>query len=168
MRLSASLDFAAAGDDSAARDWSARDTPALAQRMDAAAFQVFYAKAAPGLRGYIRRASGNEALAEESGENSPAKYRRPALHCPRRGGYSLAVRAPPWHRKLETPQRPCAGRERAYPAHSNRVRPNRLRPLRSPGSRSTSSLFVRLAAFSWAKKARRELPLRRSTSSRND
>src|SRR5437879_3204797 len=108
MRLSASLDFAAAGDDSAARDWSARDTPALAQRMDAAAFQVFYAKAAPGLRGYIRRASGNEALADDILQESFLRFLRPALHCPRRGGYSLAVRAPPWHRKLETPQRPCA------------------------------------------------------------
>src|SRR5438445_760226 len=65
MRLSASLDFAAAGDDWAARDETAADAPRLAQRMDAAAFQVFYAKTAPGLRAYIRRASGNEALADD-------------------------------------------------------------------------------------------------------
>ncbi|PYU30142.1 MAG: hypothetical protein DMG31_14820 [Acidobacteria bacterium] len=65
MRLSASLDFAAAGDDWAARDETATVAPRLAQRMDAAAFQVFYAKTAPGLRAYIRRASGNEALADD-------------------------------------------------------------------------------------------------------
>jgi len=65
MRLSASLDFAAAGDDWAARDETAADAPRLAQRMDAAAFQVFYAKTAPGLRAYIWRASGNEALADD-------------------------------------------------------------------------------------------------------
>src|SRR2546427_5690067 len=64
MRLSASLDFAAAGDDLAARDETAADAR-LARRMDAAAFQVFYAKTAPGLRAYIRRASGNEALADD-------------------------------------------------------------------------------------------------------
>lgn len=33
--------------------------------MDSAAFQIFYGKTAPGLRGYIRRASGNEALADD-------------------------------------------------------------------------------------------------------
>jgi RNA polymerase sigma-70 factor (ECF subfamily) len=79
MRLSASLDFAAAGDDSAARDWSARDTPALAQRMDAAAFQVFYSKAAPGLRAYIRRASGNEALADDILQESFLRFLRAKL-----------------------------------------------------------------------------------------
>ena len=65
IRLSASLDFAAVGDDSAALDTSAADAPRFAQRMDAAAFQSFYAKTAPGLRAYIRRASGNEALADD-------------------------------------------------------------------------------------------------------
>lgn len=79
MRLSASLDFAAAGDDSAARDWSARDTLALAQRMDAAAFQVFYTKAAPGLRAYIRRASGNEALADDILQESFLRFLRAKL-----------------------------------------------------------------------------------------
>jgi len=66
MRLSASLDFAAAGEDSAAQDLTAAEpAPAPARRMDEAAFQVFYAKTAPGLRGYLRRASGNEALADD-------------------------------------------------------------------------------------------------------
>src|ERR1700722_18799281 len=66
MRLSASLDFAAAGEDSAAQDLSAAESAAVpARRMDEAAFQVFYAKTAPGLRGYLRRASGNEALADD-------------------------------------------------------------------------------------------------------
>jgi RNA polymerase sigma-70 factor (ECF subfamily) len=60
MRLSASLDFAAAR-----YDWTAADAPRFAQRMDAAAFQVFYAQTVPGLRGYIRRATGNEALADD-------------------------------------------------------------------------------------------------------
>ena len=65
MRLSASLDFAAAGDASAAEDGTAEESAGVARRMDAAAFQVFYAKAAPGLRGYIRRSVGNEALADD-------------------------------------------------------------------------------------------------------
>jgi RNA polymerase sigma-70 factor (ECF subfamily) len=65
MRLSASLDFAAAKDEPAAQDWTAADSPAVAQRMDSAAFQIFYGKTAPGLRGYIRRASGNEALSDD-------------------------------------------------------------------------------------------------------
>jgi len=65
MRLSASLEFAAVGEDSAALDSSAADAPRFAQRMDAAAFQIFYGKTAPGLRAYIRRASGNEALADD-------------------------------------------------------------------------------------------------------
>src|SRR5437588_1239939 len=65
MRLSASLDFAAARDAMVAHDWTAADVPRFAQRMDAAAFQVFYAKTVPGLWGYIRRATGNEALADD-------------------------------------------------------------------------------------------------------
>jgi RNA polymerase sigma-70 factor, ECF subfamily len=66
MRLSASLDFAAAGDDSAAQDLTAAESATVpARRMDEGAFQVFYAKTAPGLRGYLRRASGNEALADD-------------------------------------------------------------------------------------------------------
>jgi RNA polymerase sigma-70 factor (ECF subfamily) len=65
MRVSASLDLAAARDDSAAQDGTAADAPVFAERMDAAAFQVFYAKTAPGLRAYLRRASGNEALADD-------------------------------------------------------------------------------------------------------
>jgi len=65
MRLSASLDFAAAKDEPAAQDWTAADSPVAPQRMDSAAFQIFYAKTAPGLRGYIRRSSGNEALADD-------------------------------------------------------------------------------------------------------
>ena len=66
MRLSASLDFAAAGEDAAAQDLTAAESATVpARRMDEAAFQAFYAKTAPGLRGYLRRASGNEALADD-------------------------------------------------------------------------------------------------------
>src|SRR5690242_21822570 len=64
MRLSASLDFAGTTEDSAAQD-RAEPESSVAQRMDAAAFQIFYARTAPGLRGYLRRASGNEALADD-------------------------------------------------------------------------------------------------------
>ena len=83
MRLSASLDFAAAGEDLAGRDSTASDatdTPAVAQRMDAAAFQVFYAKTAPALRGYIRRAAGNEALADDILQESFLRFLRADLH----------------------------------------------------------------------------------------
>lgn len=82
MRLSASLDFAAAGDDASAQDWTAAEAPRFAQRMDAAAFQVFYAKTAPGLRAYIRRASGNEALADDILQEAFLRFlraERPAL-----------------------------------------------------------------------------------------
>ena len=65
MRLSASLDFATAREDSASEDLTATESPASSRRMDAAAFQVFYAKTAPGLRGYIRRSAGNDALADD-------------------------------------------------------------------------------------------------------
>src|SRR5579859_1212554 len=66
MRLSASLDFAGAGEDSAAQDLTTAElATAPARRMGEAAFQAFYAKTAPGLRGYLRRASGNEALADD-------------------------------------------------------------------------------------------------------
>jgi RNA polymerase sigma-70 factor (ECF subfamily) len=79
MRLSASLDFAAARDDSAAHDGIAAESPAPAQRMDADAFQVFYAKTAPGLRGYIRRASGNEALADDILQEAFLRFLRAEL-----------------------------------------------------------------------------------------
>ena len=79
MRLSASLDFAAAEDHSARRDWAAADPPASARRMDAEAFQVFYAKTAPGLRGYIRRASGNDALADDILQESFLRFLRADL-----------------------------------------------------------------------------------------
>jgi RNA polymerase sigma-70 factor, ECF subfamily len=65
MRVSTSLDFAAGEEHSAAKDWSAAEPRAAARRMDSAAFQIFYAKTAPGLRAYILRASGNEALADD-------------------------------------------------------------------------------------------------------
>jgi RNA polymerase sigma-70 factor (ECF subfamily) len=78
MRLSVSLEFAAAGEDSAAQDLTAAESPAAA-RMDAAAFQVFYAKTAPGLRGYIRRASGNEALADDILQESYLRFLRADL-----------------------------------------------------------------------------------------
>jgi RNA polymerase sigma-70 factor, ECF subfamily len=80
MRLSASMEFAATGDDSAARDWSATESPANevapTRRMDSAAFQNFYAKTAPGLRAYIRRASGNEALADDILQESYLRFLR--------------------------------------------------------------------------------------------
>ena len=80
MRLSASLEFAAVGEDSAAQDLTAAESAAApVRRMDAAAFQVFYAKTAPGLRGYIRRASGNEALAEDILQESYLRFLRADL-----------------------------------------------------------------------------------------
>src|SRR2546425_13201445 len=79
MRLSASLDFAAAGDDLAARHEAAADAPRLAPRMDAAAFQVFYAQTAPGLRVYSRRASGNEALADDILQEAFLRFLRAEL-----------------------------------------------------------------------------------------
>jgi RNA polymerase sigma-70 factor, ECF subfamily len=78
MRMSASLEFAAVGDDSVAQDLTAAES-AAARRMDAAAFQVFYAKTAPGLRGYIRRASGNEALADDILQESYLRFLRADL-----------------------------------------------------------------------------------------
>jgi RNA polymerase sigma-70 factor, ECF subfamily len=79
MRLSLSLEFAAAREDMAANDETASDAPATAKRMDAAAFQVFYAKTAPGLRGYLRRASGNEALADDILQESFLRFLRAEL-----------------------------------------------------------------------------------------
>src|SRR5579863_10388080 len=77
MRLSASLDFAAAGEDSNAQDLTvAESAGAPARRIDAAAFQAFYAKTAPRLRGYIRRASGNEALADDILQESYLRFLR--------------------------------------------------------------------------------------------
>jgi RNA polymerase sigma-70 factor (ECF subfamily) len=80
MRLSASLDFAAAGEDSAAQDLTVAESATVpARRMDEAAFQAFYAKTAPGLRGYIRRASGNEALADDILQESYLRFLRADL-----------------------------------------------------------------------------------------
>jgi RNA polymerase sigma-70 factor, ECF subfamily len=80
MRLSASLEFAAAGDDAAAEDLTAAKSAAVpARRMDAAAFQAFYAKTAQGLRGYVRRASGNEALADDILQESYLRFLRADL-----------------------------------------------------------------------------------------
>ena len=79
MRLSVSLDFAAASEDMAAHDGTASDAQAVAKRMDAAAFQVFYAKTAPGLRAYIRRASGNEALADDILQEASLRFLRADL-----------------------------------------------------------------------------------------
>ena len=80
MRMSASLEFAAVGEDSAAQDLTAAESATVpARRMDAAAFQVFYAKTAPGLRGYIRRASGNEALADDILQESYLRFLRADL-----------------------------------------------------------------------------------------
>jgi RNA polymerase sigma-70 factor, ECF subfamily len=79
MRLSVSLDFAAAPDDMAAQEETASNAPATAKRMDAAAFQVFYVKTAPGLRAYIRRASGNDALADDILQESFLRFLRAEL-----------------------------------------------------------------------------------------
>jgi len=80
MRLSASLEFALAGEDSAAQDLTAAESAAVpARRMDEAAFQVFYVKTAPGLRGYLRRASGNEALADDILQESYLRFLRADL-----------------------------------------------------------------------------------------
>ena len=79
MRLSVSLDFAAVPNHAAAQDTTASDTAAPAVRMDDAAFQVFYAKTAPGLRGYLRRASGNEALADDILQESFLRFLRAEL-----------------------------------------------------------------------------------------
>ena len=80
MRMSASLEFAAAGEDSAAQDLTAAESAAApVRRMDQTAFQVFYVKTAPGLRGYIRRASGNEALADDILQESYLRFLRADL-----------------------------------------------------------------------------------------
>lgn len=79
MRLSASLDFAATGNDSTAEDWTTAESPAPVCRMDAATFQIFYAKTAPRLRAYIRRASGNEALADDILQESFLRFLRADL-----------------------------------------------------------------------------------------
>jgi RNA polymerase sigma-70 factor (ECF subfamily) len=80
MRMSASLEFAAIGEDSAAQDLTTAESAAApAGRMDSAAFQVFYAKTAPALRGYIRRASGNEALADDILQESYLRFLRADL-----------------------------------------------------------------------------------------
>jgi RNA polymerase sigma-70 factor, ECF subfamily len=89
MRLSMSLEFAAASDDMAAQRETASDAPATAKRMDAAAFQLFYAKTAPRLRGYLRRASGNEALADDILQESFLRFLRAELP-----PMVLAARAP--------------------------------------------------------------------------
>ena len=80
MRLSASLDFAVAGGDSAAQDLTAAESATTpVQRMDEATFQAFYNKTAPGLRGYLRRASGNEALADDILQESYLRFLRADL-----------------------------------------------------------------------------------------
>lgn len=84
MRVSTALSFAAAGNDPAASEWTANaadaedaeDLRPVVQRMEAAEFQQFYAKAAPGLRGYIRRACGNEALADDILQESFLRFLR--------------------------------------------------------------------------------------------
>jgi len=75
MRVSANLDFVEATNDSAAQDWAGEKMP-IAQRMEAAEFHVFYAETAPGLRAYIRRASGNEALADDILQESFLRFLR--------------------------------------------------------------------------------------------
>src|SRR5207245_7382729 len=80
----------------------------------------------------------------ESAEKPPAKYRRPALHCPRRAGYKPAAPAPSSHKKPETQQRPSAEPTAAQPSRSHHVRPNRLRPLRNQGWRSAAWRFSTL------------------------
>jgi RNA polymerase sigma-70 factor, ECF subfamily len=96
MRLSVSLDFAAALDDMAAHNETASHAPAAAKRMDAAAFQVFYAKTAPGLRAYVRRASGNDTLADDILQESFLRFLRadvPALEDPPLKAYLYKIAA---------------------------------------------------------------------------
>jgi len=80
MRTSATtLGFAASGDDPAERDWTsgaAKPVRTATRRMDASEFQAFYANAAPRLRGYIRRACGNEALADDILQESFLRFLR--------------------------------------------------------------------------------------------
>jgi RNA polymerase sigma-70 factor (ECF subfamily) len=94
MRLSASLDFAAAGEDSAAQDLSAAESATVpARRMDEAAFQAFYAKTAAGLRGYLRRASGNEALADDILQDCYLRFLRADLLQFREGPFNDVTRS---------------------------------------------------------------------------
>ncbi|HZP32557.1 MAG TPA: sigma-70 family RNA polymerase sigma factor [Candidatus Acidoferrales bacterium] len=84
MRVSGTLGFAAARCVPPARDWTADAAGAAAMRpserpMDAAQFQGFYAGAAPGLRGYIRRACGNDALADDILQESFLRFLRAEL-----------------------------------------------------------------------------------------
>lgn len=81
MMVSTALGFAAAGSDPAARAWNAdaadaEDPCPVVRQMEAAEFQRFYAKAAPGLRGYIRRACGNDALADDILQESFLRFLR--------------------------------------------------------------------------------------------
>jgi RNA polymerase sigma-70 factor, ECF subfamily len=97
MRLSASLEFAAAGEDSAATDLTAAESRANAgaapvRRVDEAAFQAFYARTAAGLRGYIRRASGNEALADDILQESYLRFLRADLSQFREAQFNAASR----------------------------------------------------------------------------
>src|ERR1700746_1419012 len=80
MRMSARLALVGAGEGSAAQDLTTAESAAApARRMDEAAFQVFYAKTAPGLRGYLRRASGKQAPAERILQESYLRFLRADL-----------------------------------------------------------------------------------------
>jgi RNA polymerase sigma-70 factor, ECF subfamily len=88
MRPSASIAF-----EDAAQRWAAAEEPAgepRTQAMDEAAFRVFYEDAAPRLRAYIRRASGDAALADDILQESFLRFLRadlPAMGAPQRKAY---------------------------------------------------------------------------------
>jgi RNA polymerase sigma-70 factor (ECF subfamily) len=64
MRASDSIPFPAAGAPDRLADGAVTTRPAT-ERMDEPAFQTFYRDTAPTLRSYLRRASGNAALADD-------------------------------------------------------------------------------------------------------
>lgn len=78
MRASHSIPFpASAGANGLAGD--ARAARPMAERMDESGFQVFYRETAPTLRSYLRRASGNAALADDILQESFYRFLRADL-----------------------------------------------------------------------------------------
>lgn len=72
---------------------AARTAPAC-QRMDEAAFQRMYREIAPGLRGYIRRAAGDAALADDILQETFYKFLRanlPAMEPAQRKAYLYRI-----------------------------------------------------------------------------
>jgi RNA polymerase sigma-70 factor, ECF subfamily len=64
MRSSDSIAFSVPGGAASLAESEAA-SPSLPERMDEAAFQAFYRETAPTLRSYLRRASGDSALADD-------------------------------------------------------------------------------------------------------